>query len=300
MTLVFIIGTGRCGSTMIHEVLAGHPDVGFMSNLDVNLPVVNAKGRWNNAVYRMVPGPFSQRDLARLRLGRVRLRFGPSEAYRKLATQVSPILAEPCRDLTAQDVTPWLRQRSARFFGQRMTAQGRPVFLCKFAGWPRAGFFHSIFPDAKFVRVIRDGRAVADSLIRRPWWDGYRGPSNWRFGPLPHPYAEAWESSGRSFVVLAGLQWALLMDAFESAKKLIPSQQWMDVRYEDFVDDPREEVRNVLRFIGLTWNDRFESAFRKYRVLADRKDEYRQNLTPAQLDLLDRVLGDMLHRFGYT
>jgi hypothetical protein len=32
--LFFVIGTGRCGLTEVAELLARHPDVGFVSNLD--------------------------------------------------------------------------------------------------------------------------------------------------------------------------------------------------------------------------------------------------------------------------
>lgn len=42
------------------------------------------------------------------------------------------------------------------------------------------------------------------------------GPSNWSLGPLPEPYALEWEHSGRSYVVLAGLAWKMLMDAFDA------------------------------------------------------------------------------------
>src|SRR5918992_919221 len=89
MSLLFILGTGRCGSTMIQEVLARHPDVGFISNVDANLPLLNSRGRWNNALYRLTPPAVSQRDRRYARLARLRLRFGPSEAYRMLNREVS-------------------------------------------------------------------------------------------------------------------------------------------------------------------------------------------------------------------
>jgi hypothetical protein len=299
VTLLFIIGTGRCGSTMIHEVLARHPDAGFISNLDANVPVLNLKGRWNNSLYRRIPSRLTQRDLPHLRILGRPIRFGPSEAYRVLARHVSPMLAEPFRDLTAADVTPWLERRCRRFFVDRMRAQDKPLFLCKLAGWPRAGFFNQVFPDAKFLRVIRDGRAVADSLIRRPWWDGYRGPSNWRFGPLPKREASEWMMAGRSFLVLAGLQWRLLMDAFEEAREGMPSSQWMDLRYEDFVDDPQANVGRILEFVGLEWGSEFRRSVLSYSFRKDKKDEFRKNLTPPQLQLLDGVLTDQLRRYGY-
>ncbi len=41
----FVLGTGRCGSTLVHEVIARHPDVGFVSNIEDRLPLPAWTGR---------------------------------------------------------------------------------------------------------------------------------------------------------------------------------------------------------------------------------------------------------------
>ena len=41
----FVLGTGRCGSTLVHELVARHPDVGFLSNLEDRVPLPAAAGR---------------------------------------------------------------------------------------------------------------------------------------------------------------------------------------------------------------------------------------------------------------
>jgi hypothetical protein len=229
----FVLGTGRCGSTLVHEVIARHPEVGFISNVDDRLPLPKVLSKWNNEIYRQVPESLTQKG---------RLRFAPSEGYRLLDREVSPALSAPSRDLDAEDVTPWLDKRLRRSFDDRAHVQGKPLFLHKFTGWPRAGFLGRVFPEAKFVNVIRDGRAVANSFLQMPWWRGYAGPTAWGWGPLPEPYEREWEEAGRSFAVLAGLQWKILMDAFEAAKAQIPEDRWLDIRYEDFVAEPREVV----------------------------------------------------------
>ena len=96
MTFLFVIGTGRCGSTLLARLLAAHPDVGFVADPDDPL--------------------------------------APSEAYELLAEEVSPLLVAPCRDLTARDVQPVLRARLRRFFEERARPQRTPVFLHKFTG----------------------------------------------------------------------------------------------------------------------------------------------------------------------
>src|SRR6266511_1591940 len=231
--LSFVIGTGRCGSSWVTEGIARHPEVGFVSGLDDTLPGLELPGRWNNALFRRSsprePGLVTFRHRSRY-LERGRLRVAPSEGWNLLERQVSPLLPSTRRDLLASDLTPWLEQRLRGFFERRMRAQGRRMFVHHVTGWPRAGLLQAAFPDARFVHVIRDGRAVASSWLQMPWWSGFEGPSNWSLGPLPAAYSSEWERSGRSFVVLAGLGWKLLMDAFDAARMAMPPRQWLDVR----------------------------------------------------------------------
>ena len=53
MTLAVVAGTGRCGSTLVQELLCRHPATGFVSGLDDKLPKLNLTGRWNG---RALPG----------------------------------------------------------------------------------------------------------------------------------------------------------------------------------------------------------------------------------------------------
>src|SRR5215213_4253731 len=300
--LGFVIGTGRCGSTLVHEVLARHHEVGFVSNLDDKLSTLDLDGRWNNVLLRRAAprdprfGPF--RDRPRL-VERGRLRVAPSEGWQVLERQVSPILSRSHRDLVASDATPWLAARLRRFFERRMAAQARPVFLHHVTGWPRAGLVHAVFPEARFIHVVRDGRAVANSLLQASWWTGGTGPSNWDFGPLPEPYAKEWEVSGQSYVLLAGLSWKLL-DAFEAARRAIPCSQWLEVRYEDVLADPRGQIAVMLEFLGLRWTSNFEAGFSRYMFETGRREAFRRDLDADNLALLDQSLAGHLRAHGYA
>lgn len=286
----FVLGTGRCGSTLVHEVLARHPDVAFLSNVEDRLPVPAGLGRWNGALYRSLPASFTRKG---------RVRFAPSEGYRALDREVSPVLSAPDRDLLASDATPWLAGRTERFFGRRAEAQARPLFLHKLTGWPRAGFLDAVFPGARFIHVVRDGRAVANSFLQMPWWRGYEGPEGWGWGPLPEDDRETWESSGRSFPLLAALEWKLLIEAFEAAADALAPGRWSSVRYEDFVREPRETTAQMLSFLGLEWTPAFERGFGRHRFEGGRMDAFRRDLAAADVAAMESVLGTTLERFGY-
>lgn len=286
----FVLGTGRCGSTLVHEVLCRHPDVGFVSNIEDNLPALDRLAPFNSSIYRRLPPRFSQKG---------RLRFAPSEAYNALSRQVSPLLGHTTRDLTADDVTPWLADRTRHFFEQRAAGQRKPLFLHKFTGWPRIGFLRTVLPDAPFLTVVRDGRAVANSWLQMPWWRGHLGPSGWHFGELPDDLHDEWERSGRSNVVLAGLAWKLLVRAFDDAHRDVPESRWFEARYEDIVADPRLGFRRMLEQFGLSWNATFEAGLARYSFGNERTDAFRRDLDDAQIKALEAVIEPELARYGY-
>jgi hypothetical protein len=290
--IAFVLGTGRCGSTLVHEVIARHPHVGFVSNLEDRIAVGPASlGRWNQTLHAHLPARFAQKG---------RLRFAPSEGYRILGRQVSPMLVAPSRDLVAGDVTPWLDARLRRFFASRLHAQRKPMFLHKFTGWPRARFLHRVFPETRFVHVVRDGRGVANSFLQMPWWRGYEGPEAWGWGRLREDAAQSWEDSNRSFAVLAGLHWKMLIDAAEAARAELPEDRWLEIRYEDFVAAPRERMAELLDFLHLAWSPAFERGFASHRFSAERTDAYRRDLGIHDVAMIDAVLAHDLRRLGYV
>jgi hypothetical protein len=300
--LFFVVGTGRCGSTLITEILARHPDTGFVSNIDDKLSRLDLSGRWNNALFQRAaprdPGLPPFRNRRRL-LEPGRLRIAPSEGWEVMERQVSPIISTTYRDLVADDLTPWLATRLHQFFERRMAAQRRSTFLHHFTGWPRAGLLQAAFPDARFVNVVRDGRAVANSWLQMPWWSGYQGPSSWYLGPLPEPYAREFDEAAGSYVLLAGLAWKILMDAFERARAAIPPEQWLDVRVEEVSADPRGQFAAILKFLDLQWTSEFEAGFARHRFNSDRSQAFRRDLDPRALAVLERSLHHHLETWGY-
>ena len=161
------------------------------------------------------------------------------------------------------------------------------------------GFLDRIFPEARFVHVVRDGRAVANSWLQMPWWQGYGGTERWQWGPLPPAMAAEWEASGRSFAVLAGLLWALLMDAFDGASARLPGDRWLEVRYEDVTAQPRQVFSSLLDFCGLEWEDGFERGFRRHSFERGRADAFRRDLPAAEVERLTSLLASRLAAHGY-
>ncbi|WP_299033109.1 sulfotransferase [uncultured Pseudokineococcus sp.] len=301
--LAVVTGTGRSGTTLVTEVVARHPATGFVSGVDDKLWRLGSRGRWNSRLYRAgAPRPSSMRALseATALLERGRMGVRPSEAYALFDRHVMPGFSAPCRDLLAEDLTPHVRRRLVAFVEERRRAQGAEVLLQHLTGWPRTGLLREALPELRTVNVVRDGRAVASSWLQMGWWDGRRGPDRWIYGPLPPELHEAWDRSGRDFAVLAALGWRMLLDAAERARALTPPGQWLDVRYEDLLADPRAVVGEVLHFLGLPWTPAFEAGLQRHRLEGGRREAFRDELTAAQLAAVEQVLAEPLARWGYA
>lgn len=290
MNPVFIIGTGRCGSTFVHEVIAKHEGMGFISNIEDNLPKINTLGRWNNRLYSSFLGDHTRKG---------GLRFAPSEGYNLFSKEVSPIYANSCRDLMAKDVTPWLESRTVDFFEKRHKAQNRDIFSHKYTGWSRIQFFLKIFPDAKFIHIVRDGRAVANSWLQMPWWGGYRGPKNWLWGELPNEYQQEWLSKGQSFPHLAAISWKVLMDSFHESENFLTEAQYLKIKYEDILEDPKEKFAEILEFSGLDWSSKFEKSFANQKIIKGRSRAFEKDLDKSQVIEIEESLADYLSMYGY-
>lgn len=289
--LLFMIGSGRCGSSIIHETMARHAEVGFISNIDDKLPMLNLKGRFNNAIFRSPIGRMTRKG---------RVRFAPSEAYWLISDRVSPIYRTSSRNLNADDVTPHFRERFSQFFAERFRSQAKTLFLHKYTGWSRAQFFKEIFPAAKFVHIVRDGRAVANSFLQMQWWTGFNGPENWYLGQLDDADARIWNASDRSYVVLAGLAWKILVESIERDAQKVDRDCLKTVRYEDFVSDPEQCTRDICNFAGLEFSSDFAQQMGKIQIRADREQAYLKDFTKPQLQELESCIGPILDRYGYS
>ncbi|MES2403282.1 MAG: sulfotransferase [Pseudomonadota bacterium] len=282
---IFVIGAGRSGSSIFHQVFTEHPHVAWMSSLcdrDRENPVRH------RALMRGIDLPLLGTFLKR--------RYESAECYGFWDHHFQGF-SRPCRDLRADDATPRavaaLRRAAAGLVIRR-----RPRLLAKITGWPRLGFLHEIFPDARFVHVYRDGRAFANSLLQVDFWLGWRGPAQWRWGLLDDELQREWDANDRSFVALAGIQWKILMRAMEAAKQSIPAANLMEVRYEDFAARPVDVFRDVAAFCGLEWDGRFERALSGYRV-ESANYKWQDDLTPAQQRVLLAVLEADLKKYDY-
>ena len=289
-TTDFFVGSGRCGSSVVHEVICRHQSVGFLDNFDdrIGRSVIPRKnvGR----LYRDLPPSVTRKG---------RIRLAPSEGYRALQREVSPMLATSHRDLVAADATPFVAKSVTDFFDRRRDKMPEPNFVHKFTGWPRIGFLDAIYPEAKFVNIVRDGRAVVNSWLQTNWWRGYGGPEASQFGDLNEEERAAWEASGESYALLAGFEWRRLVTAAYTTGEVLGPDRYMEARFEDFLLEPEAVIERIMKFLELDEDPGFAQRLERLPVHKSRADAYEKDLGAATVELLTEALSPLLGRYGY-
>jgi hypothetical protein len=281
---IFLIGSGRCGSTMLHSTLGAHPNTAWPSNFLERFP-------HRMRIHRMA---IRSRDLPVV--GRAfAAKVVPAEAY-DYWDLLFPGFRRPVRDLLADDVTPEIRRLVVDGLA-RLQIGNRQRIVVKITGWPRVAFLREIFPNAKFVHLVRDGRAVANSLLNVGFWRGWLGPMGWRWGDLPREYHDEWLEANRSFVVLAGIQWKLLLDALDVQRECV-GNALIDVRYEDLCARTMGTIEEVCEHCSLNLHRELVAAVHGVAI-RDANQKWRRDLDKEQQRMLSASLARHLERFGY-
>ncbi|MBD3868854.1 MAG: sulfotransferase [Acidobacteria bacterium] len=282
---IFIIGIGRSGSTVVHNILAHHPNLSWLSAVGKRYP---AKPGRNRMLMQALDVPVLGSMLAK--------RFTPWECF-DFWEHHAKGFRRTCRDLVPGDVTERNKKKMRKVLAE-LTTPKRNRLMFKATGWPRIGYLREIFPDARFIHVLRDGRAVVNSMINVGWWLGYQGPQNWRWGELNEEHKAEWERHNRSYVALAAIQWKIAMEAVEQGRQYLGDDQFFELRYETLLSDPVNTMRRVLEFAGLPWRDSFQRSVESYG-LRNMNVRWTSELTVDQQQTVQDVLAPALHRLNY-
>ncbi len=164
----------------------------------------------------------------------------------------------------------------------------------------------AVLPEARFVHVIRDGRDVALSLATVSW-----GPEDAREA------AKMWRQR--------------IQRARRQAVRLRPGS-YMELRYEDLVEEPEPALRRIAAFAGLEWDEAMlahheqgsermeaeakeivrpdgtvlaaEERRRTHRMASeplrsDRVGRWRSGMSATDVEAFERVAGPLLIELGY-
>ena len=301
---VFVIGAGRSGTTLLLDLIGTHPDL----------------ARCNEKRYVWMYGAY----------------WRPHDLR------------------PASDATPAVRAHIRRWFTRARVRSGARMLVEKTpSNCLRIPMMAEIFPRARYVHLIRDGRAVAFSSVRAFLGENYvtdvdrrsgqrtssqrlafitqRLPEVLRHfheGTLPLsallPFAarkaedlaqtllasrpSLWgvrypgiygDRTAYTPLELAGIQWRESETrALADLATCVPPEQRVDVRYDDLLSQPREELCRIFDFIGVdaptTVLDRVASQVR------GSDQAWRRGLDAGEQARLLAHIGPLLCALGYA
>jgi len=138
-----------------------------------------------------------------------------------------------------------------------------------------------LFPGARFIHIIRDGRDCAASLERR-------------FKRLPEHSIFRWKNAVR--------------DGRRQGAKL--GERYMEVRYEEVTADPEPRMKEISEFIGLNFHEdvllsrhpqtSHSGSLKEVKGgLVPNSGKWRRCFAPARLAKLEKIAGRCLAELGY-
>ena len=174
----------------------------------------------------------------------------------------------------------------------------------------RVAFLDRLFPWARLLHILRDGRDTVASLMFRN-----RGE---RWGHLEVPgWRELLERHPEKNHVRCAYQWRDAVVTARREGRALGEDRYLEVRYEDLVREPRKTLRRTLEFLGLSPASEVDGfcekvqdetagsyhARRQVRHYVEnhrrRLGRYRENLGEEEQDEVLAVCGDLLRELGY-
>jgi Sulfotransferase family len=181
----------------------------------------------------------------------------------------------------------------------------------------RAEYLAALYPDARFVSIVRDGRAVVSSLVTG--WntpgkfgqgtvlpvplrvEGYRGRV-WRFVLPP-----GWEAyaSGHTLAEVCAFQWAASNTELLDARDRLGHERFFQVRYEDLVRSPVDTTAAMLAHLDLEGDPEvlahasaLDRNVTQTAVTAPRPEKWRDENPDAVHSILAQI-APVMGRLGY-
>lgn len=279
---LFVVGCPRSGTTLLQRMLDGHPQLAVAN--DCHFITRGLEKFAPELIAPAVAGEDPELSPSVLAAVRGYHRFS------RLGLAEDRVDAIAAREKTYAGFVSALYSAFAAMRGKPLAGEKTPDYV------RHIPLLHGLFPKARFLHIIRDGRDVALSL--RDWADANKGPgrlSRWQEDPI----------------AVSALWWSWQVDCGRKAGRHIGAEYYMAVRYEALVADPERELRRIGDFLDLPFSGemlKFHAGRRKSGENLSAKSawlpatpglrNWRQDLTAAEIALFETLTGKLLAELG--
>ncbi|MEL6454185.1 MAG: sulfotransferase [Cyanobacteria bacterium J06623_5] len=237
---VFLVGSERSGTTLLRLMLDHHPEIMFWAEFEYGVYQMGDDGRY----------PALADYYQRLLADRNFLMDGPNIDRRLSYPELVNSFLRQFQDFTDK---PIVGATVHHHFDRLL----------------------QIWPDARFIHIVRDGRDVARSCMKMGWaGDGWHGAQRW---------------------LTAETLW-------ESLKTKLPADRQIEVRFEDLITDTVDTLTQVCHFLGESYHpDMMSYAKNTDYALPDTRliSQWHNNLSKREIQLIESRIAPLLVERGY-
>lgn len=293
---IFILGHWRAGTTFLHELLIRDPAHTYATTYQCFAPhhfvLTDAwLTPWTSALLpqrrpmdNMAAG-WRRPQEDEFALGNLGV---PTPYMSMMFPQLGPQNREylDLHDLSTEEREAWKRELM-RFFRRITFRDNRRIVVKSPPHTARVRTLLEMFPDAKFVHIVREPNELFLSTINL--WKSLNEVQ--RMHTLSD---QAWIED----YVLSSH--ARMYAAFEADRQLLREDQLYELRYEDLIDDPLANLREIYDTLDLGDFSRVQAPVEQH--LADVKN-YRRNryeLSDEKRELVRQHWSGYFERYGYV
>ena len=292
---VFILGHWRSGTTLLHELMVLNPDFAFPTTYACVAPSHFLQTEW--FVRKYFTFLISKnRPMDNMRAGWEKpqeeefalCNMGIPSPYLTIAFPNRPPQGEEyltLEGLTPAQVDEWKQGLDVFLRMVSVASEGKRLVLKSPTHTARIKTLLEMFPDARFVHIVRDPYVVCPSTVHL-WKTLYL-----KYG-LQMPKYEGLEE-----YVLSTFE--RMYDKFDRDRPLVPAGRFAEVRYEDLVRDPVGELRTIYNSLGLDGFDKSLPRIEQYLAASDGYQTNQYELPDALREQISTRWRKFIDRHGY-
>jgi hypothetical protein len=291
---IFIIGHWRTGTTLLHELLILDPRHNFPNTYQCYEPnhFLLTEGIFKRWVRFLIP---SRRPMDNMRAGWDRPQedefalcmMGQPSPYLTIAFPNHPPQFEEYLDLegiSPRAKTSWKRA-FFRYLQQLTYKDPRRLIIKSPTHTCRIKALLEIFPDARFVHIVRDPFVLFPSTMNM-WRALYRAHG------MQKPTFKGLEE-------LVFRNFTRLYETLEKTRHLVEPARWHELRYEDLIADPTSEMRKLYEKLQLNEFEQLRPRLESYLAENADYETNRYEIPPELRVKIGQRWGNIMRRYGY-
>jgi len=278
---VFIVGSPRSGTTLLQRMVDAHPDVAIFNEM-----------WWLVSLYRwrigLTPDAMVTTELISQLMEHKKFRRRLQMSRKKLGKVLPPLL-ETGKPVSYARFMSNLFDMYGEARGKHLVGDKTPENV------QNIPTLHHLWPGARFVHLIRDGRDVCLSVID---WENSasRFSATWVEDPIS----------------TTALWWEWHVRLGREAGEPLEPKLYYEIRYESLVSQPTEKCAELCEFLKVPYDDamlRFHEGRERmapnlgtkkaWRPVTSGLRDWRSEMSVENVERFEAAAGDLLDELGY-